>query len=221
MRNAHLGRVNNCVQTSLAGLSVILGIALTHAAPTAAQTQLAALPAKTKPLTLHGSARPTQAWVDFCKRYPAECAVDLSEPAVVDLTPRLWQAIVAVNRKVNTDIKAVTDKEHWGVEDRWDFPDDGRGDCEDYQLLKRKLLVEAGLPRRTMRMTVVVDGDGQGHAVMMVRTTRGDFILDNKRNPVLPWHWTGYFYVKQEGQEANMAWVLLGGANSPVATANR
>jgi len=107
------------------------------------------------------------------------------------------------------------------VEDRWDFPDDGRGDCEDYQLLKRKLLVEAGLPRRTMRMTVVVDGDGQGHAVMMVRTTRGDFILDNKRNPVLPWHWTGYFYVKQEGQEANMAWVLLGGANSPVATANR
>ena len=221
MRNAHPGHAGNRVRTSLKGLGAVVALALIGTPPAATQTQLAALPTKTEPLVLRGNARPTQAWVHFCRRNPAECAVNPSEPAAVELTPKVWQAIVAVNRKVNTDIKAVTDKEHWGVEDRWDFPDDGRGDCEDYQLLKRKLLVEAGLPRRTMRMTVVVDGDGQGHAVMMVRTTRGDFILDNKRNPVLPWHWTGYFYVKQEGQEANMAWVLLGGANSPVATANR
>jgi predicted transglutaminase-like cysteine proteinase len=226
MRNAHLGRVSNRVRTSLTGLGTIVALALIATPPAAAQTQLAALPTKTEPLTLRGSARPTQAWVHFCKRYPAECAVDPSEPAAVDLTPKVWQAIVAVNRRVNGEIKAVTDKDHWGVEDRWDFPDDGCpdhgcGDCEDYQLLKRKLLAEAGLPRRAMRMTVVIDEDGQGHAVMMVRTTWGDFILDNKRNPVLPWHQTGYVYVKQEGQEANMAWASLGGATSPVVTANR
>jgi predicted transglutaminase-like cysteine proteinase len=42
-------------------------------------------------------------------------------------------------------IRPLTDQEHWGIEDRWDYPDDGYGDCEDYQLLKRKLLASAGL----------------------------------------------------------------------------
>jgi predicted transglutaminase-like cysteine proteinase len=67
----------------------------------------------------------------------------------------------------------------------------GYGDCEDYQLLKRRKLVEAGYPHRALRMTVVIDEEGAGHAVMMVRTNRGDFILDNKRNAILPWHKTG------------------------------
>jgi predicted transglutaminase-like cysteine proteinase len=54
-------------------------------------------------------------------------------------------------------------------------------------LLKRKLLAERGLPRRAMRMTVVLDENRAGHAVLMVRTDRGDFILDNQRATVLPW----------------------------------
>lgn len=183
--------------------------------------QIAALPAQSDAIAPRGGAKPTQGWIDFCKRYPSECAVDLAEPAVVELTPKFWQTMVAVNRKVNADIKPVTDKDHWGVDDRWDFPDDGCGDCEDYQLLKRRLLAQAGVPRRAMRMTVVIDEEGQGHAVMMVRTTRGDFILDNKRDSVLPWHQTGYVYIKQEGQNADLAWAHLGGAVSPTVTANR
>ena len=54
----------------------------------------------------------------------------------------------------------------------------------------------------------------------MIRTDRGDFILDNKTNAVLPWSETGYIFVKREGQDST-AWVSLGGALSPVATANR
>jgi predicted transglutaminase-like cysteine proteinase len=110
--------------------------------------------------------------------------------------------------------------EHWGVVDRWDFPEDGYGDCEDYQLLKRKLLAERGLSRRAMRMTVVIDEQGEGHAVLMIRTSRGDYILDNKTSAVLPWRDTGYTYVKREGQDST-AWVSLGGVSSPTATANR
>ena len=128
--------------------------------------------------------------------------------------------IGSVNRRVNTTVKPLTDAEHWGVPDSWDFPADGAGDCEDYQLQKRKLLVEAGLPRRAMRMTVVIDEKREGHAVMMVRTNRGDFILDNKTNAVLPWHETGYVYVKRESQDGS-AWVSLGGVTSPIVTANR
>jgi predicted transglutaminase-like cysteine proteinase len=121
---------------------------------------------------------------------------------------------------VNKRIKPITDQEHWGVVDRWDFPNDGEGDCEDYQLLKRKILARAGLPRRAMRMTVVIDEEGQGHAVLTVRTSRGDFVLDNKHDAVLTWDQTPYTYVKRESQ-AGTGWVSLGGVASPTATANR
>ena len=121
---------------------------------------------------------------------------------------------------MNRQIKPATDAEHWGVVDSWDFPGDSKGDCEDYQLLKRKMLVDAGLPRRAIRMTVVIDEEGQGHAVMMVRTDRGDFVLDNKRDAVLTWEKTQYTYIKRESQ-AGVGWVSLGGIASPTATANR
>lgn len=168
-----------------------------------------------------GGARPVQAWIKFCERYGGECDVDTSEPATVTLTPRVWRTLNTVNRQVNTTVRATTDLEHWGVVDRWDLPSDGAGDCEDIQLLKRKILAEQhGLPRRAMRMTVVIDEQGEGHAVLMVRTDEGELILDNKRMSILPWHATGYVFVKREGQDSR-EWVSLGDRSSPVTTANR
>jgi len=184
-----------------------------------AQT-VAALPTVTQPVAKVGAAKPILGWIRFCEQNPTECAVDPAEPAAIDLTSTDWQTLIRINRQVNADIKAKTDKDHWGVDDRWDFAEDGYGDCEDYQLVKRKRLVEAGFPRRALRMTVVIDEEGAGHAVMMVRTTRGDFILDNKRNAILPWHKTGYVYIKREGDDG-MAWASLGGRTSPTMTANQ
>jgi predicted transglutaminase-like cysteine proteinase len=181
---------------------------------------VAAVPAASVPAATVGEARPVLGWVEFCQRHPRECEVDTSEPATIPLTGRVWQTIVSVNRQVNTSVKAMTDQAHWGIADNWGFPDDGAGDCEDYQLLKRKLLAEAGLSRRAMRMTVVIDEKREGHAVLMIRTDRGDFVLDNKTSSILPWHQTGYIYVKREGQDGG-GWVSLGGATSPMVTANR
>ena len=145
----------------------------------------------------------------------------LSEAATITLTPQAWQTITRVNRQVNATIKPMTDHEHWGVADHWDFAEDGYGDCEDYQLVKRQRLVAAGFPRRALRLTAVIDEDGAPHAVMMVRTDRGDFILDNKRNAVLPWRETGYVYLQREGG-TGATWVSLGGAiSSPVTTSGR
>jgi predicted transglutaminase-like cysteine proteinase len=166
------------------------------------------------------AAQPMRAWTKFCQRLPAECRVDLTEPESITLTPAILAQIVAVNRDVNAAVRAVPDQAHWGVEDRWDYPDDGIGDCEDIQLLKRKLLAAQGLPRRAMRMTVVVDETGAGHAVLMVRTDQGDLILDNKRNAVLPWTRTGYTFVKREGSSGT-AWVWITHQASPAVTANR
>ena len=189
-----------------------IGAAAALVFATAAQAQsYAALPRTADPAEIVGEARPLAAWAEFCRRVPAECAVSPSEPATVQLNAKVWQTIVSVNRSVNGSLRAVTDEEHWGVADRWDIPGDGAGDCEDFQLLKRQMLVREGLPRRAMRMTVVIDEKGEGHAVLMIRTSRGDLILDNKTNAVQPWYETGYLFVKRESQD-RIGWVSLGGA---------
>jgi predicted transglutaminase-like cysteine proteinase len=164
-----------------------------------------------------GSAQPTAAWSEFCERNPGECAINPAEPATIQLDERVWNGIVAINKQVNAAVSPQEDIHHWGVIDRWDYPSDGYGDCEDYQILKRRLLVEAGLPRRALRMVVVLDELGQGHAVLAARTNQGDFILDNKRDAVLPWHQTGYVYIKSEGDQS-VAWIALGN-QAPVTSA--
>ncbi|MCF4128946.1 transglutaminase-like cysteine peptidase [Methylobacterium sp. SyP6R] len=208
------------VKRVLVGVAMLSAAFVTGQADEAAAQTLAALPMPSAGAPDLGHARPIVGWVEFCARYASECAVDVSEPAQVTLTPRLWQTVTGINRQVNTSLRAVTDQEHWGVPDRWDLAEDGSGDCEDFQLLKRKLLAQAGLPRRAMRMTVVIDEKGEGHAVLMLRTDRGDLVLDNKTSAVLPWHKTGYTYIKRESQDAT-AWVSLGGATAPTVTANR
>lgn len=202
------------LRAALIGLPLVIGGATTQA-----QT-LASLPNATQPIEKGGAAKPIMGWVRFCEQNPSECAVDPNEPATVTMNQANWNLVVSVNRRINTKIKPITDMDHFGVVDRWDFPTDGMGDCEDYQLLKRKTLVEKGLPRRALRMTVVIDELGEGHAVLMVRTDRGDYVLDNKTNAVLPWDQTGYTFVKRESQD-QVAWVTLGGRNSPTTTANR
>jgi predicted transglutaminase-like cysteine proteinase len=154
-------------------------------------------------------APPLPAWVTFCEQNANECAVDTNEPKKVSLSAATLELIEAVNRYVNHTIRPMTDRDHWGVEDRWDLPTDGYGDCEDYQLLKRKLLAEAGLPRRALRMTVVVDdATGQGHAVLTVRTSGDDLILDNQTDEVLNWQESGYTFVKRESSQS-VGWVFL------------
>jgi predicted transglutaminase-like cysteine proteinase len=213
--NEKLAVSGGFVKTAILGLSLMFFCA-------AAQAQtLAALPVSSAPISAVGTAKPLQGWSQFCDTFRSECTVDVSEANSIDLTPQVWKTIVSVNQRVNSSIKAVTDADHWGVVDIWGFPDDGRGDCEDFQLLKRRLLAEAGLPRRAMRMTVVIDELGEGHAVLMVRTNRGDFVLDNKTSSILPWHRTGYVYIKRESQDT-IGWVSLGGiVSSPTTTANR
>ncbi|MBB3018788.1 putative transglutaminase-like cysteine proteinase [Microvirga lupini] len=180
------------------------------------------MPSRSSAVTPRSDAvTPVPGWTYFCRHRPEECAVDPSEPSTIALTPQAWRTLARVNHQVNAMIRPMTDEEHWGGPDRWDFAEDGYGDCEDYQLVKRQRLVSAGFPRRALRMTAVIDEDGAPHAVMMVRTDRGDFILDNKRNAILPWRKTGYIYLQREG-DTGSTWVSLGEAfAAPVATAGR
>ena len=171
--------------------------------------------------TAHANARlvggevapPLPAWTEFCGRLPAECAVDHTEPEIIILTPETRELIEAVNHYVNRSLTAMLDEKHWGKIDQWDLPSDGYGDCEDYQLLKRKLLVEAGLPRRALRMTIVIDEMEKGHALLTVRTPGEDLILDNRTGAVLGWDQTGYTFVKRESAN-RVGWEFLDRAAS-------
>jgi predicted transglutaminase-like cysteine proteinase len=166
-------------------------------------------PALASPSLTNGNEAPAlPAWVAFCKVEPGECRIDPLEPQVVRATPELLELLDGVNVYVNRTISPVTDLAHRGVLDVWEFPTDRMGDCEDFQLLKRRYLAEAGVPRRAMPMTVVLDERGEGHAVLTVRTDEGDLILDNKSYAVKRWDETGYAYVKREAETAT-GWAFL------------
>ena len=207
-----MGQLHRIVGLIGFGATLIVG------SPAAAQAPAGVLPEATA-LAETGPARPVPAWTALCEEIPAECTVDPGEPETLRLTRSAWQLIRSVNARVNAAVTPLTDELHWGTADLWGLPEDGFGDCEDYQLQKRRMLVAAGLPRRTLLMTVVVDEKGEGHAVLLVRTDRGDFVLDNKADAVRAWDRTGYVFVKRES--ATGAWASLGNIASPVTTANR
>lgn len=167
---------------------------------------------------------PTRApigWVEFCVEYKSECATRPAAPRDVVLTQKSWDDLVKVNNWVNANVQPVTDLEHWGVVERWNYPDDGKGDCEDYVLLKRRMLMQAGWPREALLITVVRDKNDDGHAVLTVKTNRGEFILDNQESQVLAWNKTGYRFVKRQSQSDQNAWVSLGEPRAPATVSAR
>ena len=51
--------------------------------------------------------------------------------------------------------------------------------------------------------------NGDGHAVLTVRTSHGDFILDNLEPRVLAWTDTEYTYLKRQSERNSGAWVAI------------
>ena len=149
-------------------------------------------------------------WVDFCRRYEGECDGERAAAVDVNLSAKALSEINRVNRWVNAHVEPVSDMDHWGVVDRWDYPIDGKGDCEDYALLKRKMLVDMGFPRQALLMTVVKDESQEGHAILTLKTNKGEFVLDNLNNETKPWTTTGYRFVKRQSQQDPNVWVMLG-----------
>jgi predicted transglutaminase-like cysteine proteinase len=164
--------------------------------------------------------RPPIGWVDFCAEHTFECKVAPSAPRDVVLTNKTWTDLVRINKWVNENVKPMTDMDHWGVVEKWSYPDDGYGDCEDYALLKRRMLTEAGWPREALLMTVVRERNGDGHAVLTVKTDKGEFILDNQEEKILLWSETSYRYVKRQSQSDPNRWVSLGDPRPTAATAS-
>ncbi|HZV05007.1 MAG TPA: transglutaminase-like cysteine peptidase [Gemmataceae bacterium] len=170
--------------------------------------------------SLGDTTRAPIGWVDFCAENPVECRGGPSEPRDIVMSQTAWRGLLKVNRWVNDTIKPMTDMDHWGVIEKWSLPTDGYGDCEDYVLLKRKMLIDAGWPREALLITVVRDKKGEGHAVLTVKTDKGEFILDNQNENVVLWTETGYRFVKRQSQADPNVWVSLGDGRPAVSTAS-
>ncbi|CAN7533165.1 transglutaminase-like cysteine peptidase [Pararhizobium sp. LjRoot255] len=170
----------------------------------AAQSALA-FPAN---MTTDGPTNPPVGHYEFCRSLPQECRSNPGSAAPGVLTREGWKKILEVNYEINQAVTPMTDKEIFGVEEHWAYPDKV-GDCEDYVLLKRKRLIEAGFSPADLLITVVLQPNGDGHAVLTVRTDRGDFVLDNMRNKVLLWSETEYTYLKRQSEQNSGRWVKL------------
>lgn len=145
---------------------------------------------------------------EFCKQAPEECQSGSKNVAPHKLTRASWAKIVDVNNEVNTTIAPLTDMEIWGQMEVWSYPT-SVGDCEDYVLLKRRHLMNAGIHAGNLLVTVVKQPNGEGHAVLTVRTDRGDFILDNLVGRIDDWRDTPYEYLKRQASNHAGRWVTI------------
>jgi predicted transglutaminase-like cysteine proteinase len=160
-------------------------------------------------MSVFGETQPPYGFVRYCEANNKGCgaAEKLSE---IRFQPSLerFSELDEVNRAVNHAVAPATDMEIYGVSEYWTLPKD-RGDCEDYALLKQKLLIERGWPMSSLLLTVVKDDKGEGHAVLTARTSQGDFILDNKTDEVRVWYRSGYDFVMRQSYVNPRVWVGL------------
>lgn len=144
----------------------------------------------------------------FCKVNPAECSLHTVDRGPAKLTPKLWKKVLAVNARINRAVQPVNDIDLYGQDEVWTYPE-AAGDCEDYVLEKRRQLARAGIPLANLLITVVRKPDGEGHAVLTLRTDRGDYVLDNLSDAVRPFDETGYRYLKRQSTTDTGRWVSI------------
>lgn len=140
----------------------------------------------------------------FCTQHVSECAREGTAGTEVVMTPRRWDQLGTVQSQVNRDIAPSS-----AVEIAWHYVKDGRGNCVQYALEKRRRLIALGWPAGALRLATAITRDGIGHLVLVVTTSKGDWVLDNLRRSVVPWDDLPYRWVSRQ-QGASMAeWVSL------------
>lgn len=177
--------------------NAIIGASLATLALGAASAQAA--------MTLQGPTSQPIGHYDFCKTYAEQCTRNASV-GIARLSDANWRTIVEINSAVNGAITPRTDMEMHGVPELWSYPTT-EGDCEDYALLKQYMLEKEGFPRSALLITVVRQPNGEGHAVLTVRTDGGDFVLDNLDDRVMNWRDTPYKFLKRQSEAHAGQWL--------------
>lgn len=186
----------------------LLACALHTSANATGNTDITASNTTSTNMAVFDETLPPIGFVRFCKFLPQDCAGTFGEAVRVVMNNNRWADLKTVNDAANQSVEAVSDMDLYNVIEHWTYPQ-GKGDCEDYVLLKRKQLMTMGWPSEALLITVVRDQNGDGHAVLTVSTNKGDFVLDNQNPEILAWHATGYTYYKRQSQSDPTHWVSL------------
>lgn len=142
--------------------------------------------------------------VRFCLRYPADCKSTPTETTTVDLTAESLESMQRVNRDVNLSIMPVA-KSDPVADGGWTISPIS-GDCNDYAVTKRHELLQKGLPAKALRLAVVKTQSGIGHLVLVVSTSKGNLVLDNLTETIVPWQLTKYQWVKIQSSADARYW---------------
>ena len=137
----------------------------------------------------------------------------------IDLDGPSMAMLKAVNNRVNRGLIADTDARVYQANDYWEAPAltrGARGDCEDFALVKRRLLIAQGIPAAALSLAIVRTRYNEDHAVLVVATRQGDFVLDNLAFKVKPWQKTGYDWVSRQAPGDDLGWVSFASAPSPI-----
>lgn len=151
---------------------------------------------------------------EFCKRHPDECAIR-TQVQPERLSEEFRARLATLTSTVNKAVKPVSDKDLYGKDEFWTYPDKA-GDCEEYVLEKRRILMQEGISPSNLLITVVRKPDREGHAVLTVRTDAGDLVLDNLNDSVKMWYETSYSYIKRQATYDTGRWVAIREDHAPL-----
>jgi predicted transglutaminase-like cysteine proteinase len=139
----------------------------------------------------------------------------VQQPSLIDLTPQLYRKIDLVNRNINASIIPATDSQIYGKNELWTLPltfgTTRQGDCEDYALEKRQALLNAGIPASALFFAVGHSKATGRHAVLMISTKQGDYILDNMTSEIKPWSEAAYTWTSRQSDVNPRLWSAVSG----------
>lgn len=162
------------------------------------------------------AVNPPAGYVEFCARKPRECGTSSLRQEMINMDARRWSEVSAINVNINQQVTSGVDLELFGKEEHWTIAEKA-GDCEDYVLLKKKQLEALGYPSSALLITVVMDENNEGHAVLTIAADTGDYVLDNRREEILPFASTGYQFIKRQSQLDPQRWVSLAAMPLPAS----
>ncbi len=194
-------------RTNLAGMAVLLAAVL---AVVPVIRQAHAGPLQVPHLTRFQGGKAPLGFRTICGQYPWACS-NRSQGRITG-DAEILAIARKINSHVNRTVRPVSDQAQFGVRERWTLPTSGKGDCEDYVLMKLKKLIDAGVAPNRLFMAQVLPRRNEQHVVLVVRTGKGDYVLDNLTSRVRTWQQTGYTFLKMQNARNASKWdvVLLG-----------
>jgi predicted transglutaminase-like cysteine proteinase len=140
---------------------------------------------------------------------PSAEAVSADGAATFALDREGWRTVNRINRRLNREVRHVEDQTLYGQPDLWAMPLGARGDCEDYVLAKRAALIAEGVPAEALSVAIVETTWGETHAVLLLASDRGEYVLDNLSPWVSRWDRVDYRWRERQAPGRPFDWVAV------------